>query len=111
MMSKDINYKRMINSGRWLRLRKQKLSSNPLCQDCQLEGRLTAATEVHHVKPCETAKSVREMEGLMFDYNNLRSLCHDCHVITHKRLASHSKQSMIENVKANVKRFVARYLE
>lgn len=111
MMSKDINYRRMINSGRWLRLRKQKLSSNPLCQDCQAEGRYVSATEVHHVRPCESARSVKEMEGLMFEYNNLRSLCHDCHVATHKRLASHSKASMIENVKANVKRFVSKYFE
>lgn len=110
-MSKDANYKRMINSVRWLKLRKQKLSNNPLCQDCQEEGRLVSATEVHHVRPCETAKSVREMEGLMFDYNNLRSLCYDCHVITHKRLASHSKKNMIENVKRSVERFKSRYLD
>lgn len=110
-MSKDINYRRMINSMRWLKLRKQKLSSNPLCQDCFENGRATAATEVHHVKPCESARSVSEMEGLMFDYNNLRSLCHDCHVMTHKKLASHSKASMLENVKNSVNRFVSRYFE
>lgn len=110
-MSKDANYIRMINSVRWLKLRKQKLSNNPLCQECQEEGRFIAATEVHHVRPCETAKSVREMEGLMFDYNNLRSLCHDCHVITHKRLASHSKKNMIENVQRSVERFKERFLD
>lgn len=111
MMSKDVNYRRMINSGRWQMLRKQKLSSNPLCQDCQEEGKVIAASEVHHVIPCEKAKSVREMEQLMFDYNNLRSLCHDCHVLTHKRMASHTKKSMIENVRSSVKRFVSRYFE
>lgn len=110
-MSKDYNYRRMINSGRWLKLRKQKLSSNPLCEDCQEAGRMTAATEVHHVKPCESAKTVREMECLMFDYRNLRSLCHDCHVQEHKRMASHSKKSMMDNVKASVKRFVSRYFD
>lgn len=110
-MSKDYNYRRMINSGRWLQLRKQKLSSNPLCQDCEAEGRIVAASEIHHVKPCESANSVKEMERLMFDYGNIRSLCHDCHVMTHKRMASHSKKSMMENVKANVKRFVSRYFE
>lgn len=110
-MSKDYNYRRMINSGRWLKLRKQKLSRNPLCQDCEEEGRIVAASEVHHVIPCESAMTVGEMEGLMYDYSNLRSLCHDCHVMTHKRMDSHSKKYLMENVKANVKRFVSRYFE
>ena len=110
-MSKDFNYRRMINSGRWQKIRKQKLSSNPLCQDCQERGKIVAAREVHHVKPCETAKTVREMEVLMFDYNNLRSLCHECHVLTHKRMKSKTKESVIENMKKNVKRFVSRYFE
>lgn len=111
MMSKDFNYRRMINSSRWLLLRKQKLSSNPLCQDCESEGKIVAASEVHHVIPCESAKSVMEMEKLMYDYNNLRSLCHDCHVMTHKRMSSHSKKNVMDNVKANVRRFVSRYFE
>ena len=110
-MSKDFNYRRMINSGRWQKIRKQKLSSNPLCQDCKEQGKIVAAREVHHVKPCETEKTVREMEVLMFDYNNLRSLCHECHVLTHKRMKSKTKESVIENMKNNVKRFVSRYFE
>ena len=110
-MSKDINYRRMINSARWLRLRKEKLKESPLCEDCRLEGIYTPATEIHHVRPCEWAKSVREMERLMFDFNNLRSLCHDCHVLTHKNLGSHSKNKMAENIEKKVKRFVSRYFE
>lgn len=110
-MSKDVNYRRMINSGRWQTLRKQKLSSNPLCQDCQAEGKVMAASEVHHIIPCESAKSVREMERLMFDYNNLRSLCHDCHVLTHKNMRSKRKEKVIENRLNSIKRFVSRYFE
>lgn len=70
-----------------------------------------AASEVHHVIPCESAKSVREMEMLMFDYNNLRSLCHDCHVLTHKNMRSKRKEKVIENRLNSIKRFVSRYFE
>ena len=110
-MSKDANYIRMINSKRWLQLRKKKLSAQPLCEDCKRSGIIEPATEVHHVVPCETARSVKDMEGLMFDYNNLRSLCHDCHVITHKAMKSHSREAMQANVKATNDRFISRFLE
>lgn len=110
-MSKDFNYKRMINSGRWLQLRKQKLSSNPLCEDCLDRGMYVPAKEVHHVIPCETAQSISEMHSLMYDYTNLRSLCHECHVRTHKELKSHSKESVMANVKNSVKRFVEKFIE
>jgi 5-methylcytosine-specific restriction protein A len=110
-MSKDINYIKMINSTRWLRLRKRKLTANPLCEDCKASGYITPATEVHHVVPCETAKSVVAMEGLMFDYNNLRSLCHDCHVITHMAMKSHSREAVQANVRSSNDRFVSRFLE
>lgn len=110
-MSKDINYRRMINSTRWLRLRKEKLKESPLCEDCKAEGKYTAACEIHHVRPCEWAKSVKEMERLMFDFNNLKSLCHDCHVVAHKNLGSHTKEQMAENVQKKVKRFISRYFD
>ena len=45
-MSKDYNYKRMIQSARWQRLRKEKIKMNPLCQDCLEAGIYTPAQEV-----------------------------------------------------------------
>ena len=80
MMSKDANYKRMIQSVRWAKLRREKIKLNPLWQDCLESGINTPAQEVHHVTPCETARSVKQMEELMFNLGNLRSLCHECHV-------------------------------
>lgn len=109
MMSKDANYRRMIQSVRWMRLRKEKLKVNPLCQDCLKEGIYTPAREVHHVVPCESARSVSQMEDLMFSFGNLRSLCHDCHVITHKKLASHSKDAQRRNTDERNKRFMDKF--
>lgn len=108
-MSKDVNYRRMIGSMRWLRLRKEKLKLNPLCQDCLDSGIYTPAQEIHHVVPCESAKTIRQMEELMFSIGNLRSLCHECHVLVHKKLASHSKDAQRRNTDERNKRFMDKF--
>lgn len=110
-MSRDYNYRRMIQSTRWLKLRKEKLKRSPLCEDCLSDGLFRPAEEIHHVRPCESSKSVEEMERLMFDINNLRSLCHDCHVLTHKNMKSRTKEASVEAVKSNVERFKRRWLD
>ena len=66
--------------GDWERLRSAYLSDHPLCADCELAGRTTAAVLVHHVMPIETATHLR------LDWDNLRSLCHPCHERRHGRL-------------------------
>lgn len=54
-MAKDKDYIRMIHTARWLRLRRDKLTVQPLCERCEEEGRLAPATEVHHVLPVASA--------------------------------------------------------
>ena len=85
-MAKDKNYQKLIHTSRWLRLRKEVLTAHPLCQRCLAEGRTTAATEVHHVKPVEEALSQRERVQRMYDLHNTQALCHDCHVKVHTEL-------------------------
>ena len=55
-MAKDKDYKRMIHTSRWLKLRRDKLSDYPLCERCEQMGKVTAATEVHHVHPVEMGR-------------------------------------------------------
>lgn len=92
-MSIDKDYNRMIHTMRWLKLRRKKLSAQPLCEDCEERGLITPATEVHHVIPVETGVTAREKEQLMFDYSNLRALCHDCHVQVHVRMGRGGKEA------------------
>jgi 5-methylcytosine-specific restriction protein A len=56
---------------RWKQLRARYLSRHPLCADCQQAGRLTPATEVHHVIPVAQGGSDRS--------ENLLGLCKSCH--------------------------------
>ena len=85
-MRKGATYRRLIHTERWLRLRRDKLTADPMCERCRAEGRIAAATEVHHIVPVEDAVNEAEKERLMFDPTNLRSLCHACHLQEHVEL-------------------------
>lgn len=85
-MAKDKDYRKMIHTGRWLRLRRNVLTAHPLCQRCRQQGLLTPATEVHHIKPVEEALSKKEKERRMYDEHNVQALCHACHVRVHTEM-------------------------
>lgn len=109
-MAKDIVYNRLIHTDRWLRLRRAKLTSNPLCERCKDNGTITPASEVHHVTPVEDGLTAREKETLMFDPHNLKALCHDCHVKAHTELGrsgkAHAKRKAAEQRKRFIKKFI-----
>ena len=56
----------------WKFTRKNKLQLNPLCEECQRQGKLVKATMVDHIVPIKQG-------GSQLDYNNLQSLCWSCH--------------------------------
>ena len=56
---------------RWEKISKLFLSKHPLCQQCQSAGRLTPATETHHIKLVA--------EGGTDEDANLMALCKPCH--------------------------------
>ena len=108
-MAKDNDYKRLIHSARWVKLRREILSRTPLCEMCKSDGRVTAATEVHHHRPVEYAVGYDEKCRLMFDPNNLRALCHDCHVKAHIEMGRSGKEATkrrtAEHVATTIRRF------
>lgn len=92
-MAKDKDYRKLINTTRWLRLRRNVLTAHPLCQRCEAEGRITAATEVHHRVPVESAFMYDDKRRLMYDPDNLVALCHACHVRTHTEMGRCGKEA------------------
>lgn len=109
-MAKDANYIKLINTARWKRLRLRKLQEEPLCQSCQSKDKITPATEVHHIIPVESVTSINQMEVLMFDYNNLMPLCHQCHKNIHAEMFSHSKENVKKANERRTKRFIDKFL-
>ncbi len=100
----------MIHTARWQRLRRDRLSEHPLCERCGEQGIVTAATEVHHVIPVETALTRQEKERLMFDYTNLRALCHDCHVKAHTDMGRSGKAQARRRAREHLERFRGRFM-
>ncbi|MBV8092091.1 MAG: HNH endonuclease [Acetobacteraceae bacterium] len=57
----------------WFRFRTYVLATEPLCRDCAAAGRITAATEVHHLV------RIRDRPDLRLDRENVVALCKSCH--------------------------------
>jgi len=76
-----------VYNTNWKRLRLQQLAAFALCQDCLEKGIIQQSEEVHHLK------DAKEYPELMFDMDNLRSLCVSCHAKRTKATkANQSKQ-------------------
>ncbi len=108
-MAKDKDYQRLIHTDRWLRLRRDKLTTTPLCERCQQQGIVTPATEVHHVTPVEDGLSLAEKRRLMYDPHNLRALCHDCHVQTHVELGRCGRAATKRRNEEQVKNIIDKF--
>ena len=59
----------------WKRIRDRHISQHPLCEQCEKEGKLIPAAEVHHKIPLTA--------GGTHDKSNLISLCKSCHAKIH----------------------------
>ena len=55
----------------WRRVRGRYISQHPLCEECLKAGKLTPATEVHHILPLS--------RGGTHEEKNLMALCKPCH--------------------------------
>ena len=61
------------HTTRWKKTRAAYIRRHPLCEICQRQSIITAATEVHHI--IELADG-----GAALEYDNLMALCHSCHM-------------------------------
>jgi 5-methylcytosine-specific restriction protein A len=76
-------YQKVYNTPRWKRLRACKVAENPLCEACEAKGLTTPVAEVHHRVPFDISGINLE---LAYDYDNLVSLCVECHKEAHAKL-------------------------
>lgn len=67
-------FRALYKTARWQAVRKQVLSEQPLCVDCQDQGHTTAATDVDHIVRATHAGLDR-----FFDRDNLAGRCHAHH--------------------------------
>ena len=55
----------------WKRIRDRYIAAHPLCEECGKSGKLTPASEVHHIMPLS--------KGGDHAADNLMALCTPCH--------------------------------
>lgn len=58
----------------WVRLRASVLDAEPLCRRCAKQGRVTAATQVHHIQ-----RFIGLDDPLRLDPRNCEPICRPCH--------------------------------
>lgn len=109
-MAKNETYNRLIHTTRWLKLRRAILNAHPICQMCEAERRVSPATEVHHIVPCETALSEVEMAALMYDPHNVMALCHQHHRQVHEAMGKGGKQGNKKRAAERLQNFVKKFL-
>ena len=64
--------------SRWQRFRLRYLSAHPLCEQCENEGVITAASLIHHKRALRDG-------GAKYAAENLMPLCRECHEIIEGR--------------------------
>lgn len=104
-------YKQLMSSREWRQLRAAKLQANPLCERHLKEGKVVAASVVHHIVEVESGQTEAQCRALAYSWGNLQSLCRECHAEIHKAERSHTReahrqreQDRLEQWKSQLKR-------
>lgn len=72
----------------WGQLRKYKLMMNPICQHCNE----ALATAVHHIHSFVDVDDEVLQKQIFLDYDNLMSVCHQCHNEIHNEDLKRKKE-------------------
>lgn len=73
----------IYNTTRWRSLSHAKFLEQPLCEMCEKKGIATPATQIHHIVSFMSVDDPIARKVLAYDYNNLMSICQDCHNAIH----------------------------
>lgn len=79
----DADRRRIYNTARWRKLRAWKIACDPLCEVCKSKGLTVPAEDVHHVVSFMSTDDPVQRKHLAYDYDNLMSLCKECHQFIH----------------------------
>ncbi len=72
----------VYNKALWRKMRLSKQMEKPLCEVCEMQGKTVLAEDTHHLISFSKYNGA-ERDAIAFDYNNLISLCKQCHNLIH----------------------------
>lgn len=93
------------SSNAWKQLRSKKLTEQPMCQLCQLNGINKPATQVHHAMKFFEQDNEVNRWLLFLDTDNLVSVCDKCHKAIHqpkRNLLWPFQRQYLDTIKNNV---------
>ncbi|MDR1556806.1 MAG: HNH endonuclease [Tannerellaceae bacterium] len=73
----------IYSSTRWQKLREWKMINNPLCEKCLEKDRVSPTEDIHHIISFMSTEDPLQRKQLAYDYDNLMSLCKECHQKIH----------------------------
>lgn len=85
------------NTKEWRKLRESYLKQHPVCEECLSKSKVTPATSVHHKESPFSKGSVNN--HLLLDYDNLMSVCHECHNMIHSKQNNPNYKTLEEQIK------------
>lgn len=87
----DAERRKIYNSERWKRLRAWKFANDPLCEECLIQNNTVPAEDIHHIVSFMSTDDLTQRNFLAYDYDNLQSLCKQCHAIIHNSKKANSR--------------------
>ena len=82
---RDIDKKKraeVYNTALWRRMRVAKQMAHPICEICDMIGRVNLTEDIHHLRSF-TEYSGTERDAIAYDYNNLLAVCKEHHQLLH----------------------------
>lgn len=80
---------KIYQSKRWKELRLSKLRDQPLCELCLAKDKVTPAIDVHHIDSFLNYEGLKRIDKA-YNYNNLLSVCKECHSWLHRNGTTHN---------------------
>lgn len=99
-------WQKYYQSNDWKSLREYKIIQSPLCENCEKFGLYIPAEEIHHLIPFGTGKSEQDKWKLLLDYNNLISLCKECHLEFHTKLKNNQNITTVTPPKLAYEKYI-----
>ncbi len=94
--------KQFYSSVAWQRCREAyKRSVGGLCEECMKYGKISPATEVHHIRKL-TKKTIHDPE-ITLSFKNLQALCSSCHEAKHKKIHENRRYTIDEYGRVTMK--------
>ncbi|WP_430813141.1 HNH endonuclease signature motif containing protein [Carboxylicivirga sp. RSCT41] len=81
----EVSQSGFYNRSEWQKIRNYYIFINPLCERCKKKDIIKEADVVDHITPLTLDDVYSDNHSMLYDDNNLMSLCNKCHSLKTNR--------------------------